>query len=114
MKTNSLQKFISALLLAAFCFTATESWARLPKPIQATAVVLAVDVESKTLVVKFGRAEKPVLLDWDDKTEFVRGELAVTPSALKIGTTVTLTYKNVSFQNPLLKRMSIPEQSIST
>lgn len=114
MKTRSLPKLIGALMLAALCFTATESWARLPKPILATAVVLAVDVESKTLVVKFGRAEKPVLLDWDDKTEFMQGELAITPNALKSGTTVTITYKNVSFHNPRLKRVSTPEDAKST
>lgn len=114
MKTNSLQNFISALLLAALCFTATEGWARLPKPIQVTVVVLAVDVESKTLVVKFGQGEKPALFDWDDKTEFRRGEQPITPSAVKVGVTVTLIYKDVSFHNPRLKRVSIPDDARPT
>lgn len=114
MKTNSLQKFIGALMLTALCFTATDSWARLPKPIQTTAVVVAVDVESQTLVVKFARADKPVLLDWDDKTEFKRGDQATPPRSLKVGTTVFLTYKNLSFHNPRLKRVSISEDGEST
>lgn len=113
MKTHSLQKFIGALMLTALCFASPESWARLPKPTQATAVVVAVDVESKTLVVKFVRDEKPMLLDWDARTEFVHGEHQITPSTLKVGTTVALTYKNVSFHSPRLKRVSVCDSSKS-
>lgn len=114
MKTHSISKLASLILLATSCLAPTDAWARLPKPIQATAVVLAVDVDSRTLVVKFAKGEKPVLLDWDDKTEFVQGGRPVTPSAVNVGATVTVIFKNVSFHNPLLKRVSIPEHAKST
>lgn len=115
MKKSSLQRLIGAFMLTVLGFTATDdSWARLPKPIEATAIVLAVDVESKTLVVKFGLGEKLALFDWDDKTEFRHGEQPVTPSAVKVGVTVALIYKEVSFRNPRLKRVSISEDTRST
>jgi len=114
MKTSSVLKLASVALLAASFLAPTRAWARLPKPIQATGVVLAADLDSKTLVVKFAKGEKPVLLDWDDKTEFVRAELVVTPSDLKVGMTVMLTYKNVSFHNARLKRVILTEHTKST
>ncbi|MCL4787895.1 MAG: hypothetical protein KJ070_14065 [Verrucomicrobia bacterium] len=114
MKTHSISKLASLILLATSCLAPTDAWARLPKPIQATAVVLAVDVDSRTLVVKFAKAEKPVLLDWDAETEFLQDAQQVSVNGLKVGATVTLIYKNVSFRNPLLKRVSIPEHAKST
>ena len=55
MKPCSLPKFIGPLLLAVLCFTATESWARLPKPVEATGVILTVDVDTQSLVFKPGK-----------------------------------------------------------
>jgi hypothetical protein len=52
-----------------------------------------VDIESRTLVVKFSPNRKPVLLDSDDKTAFIQGERHVIPSVVKAGMTVSFTYK---------------------
>jgi hypothetical protein len=114
MKTHSISKLASLILLATSCLAPTDAWARLPKPIQATAVVLAVDVDSRTLVVKFAKGEKPVLLDWDDKTAFLQGGRLVTPSAVNAGATVNVIFKNVSFHNPRLKGVSMAEENKST
>lgn len=67
MKSQILRKYICVLALAALLFTVTDSWARLPKPIQIEAAVVFVDHNTQTVVVKPGEAAK--------KTEAVRSRL---------------------------------------
>lgn len=108
MNASSLPNLIGTLLLTALCFTATESQARLPKPVEATGVVLAVDVDTQTLVFKPSKNKKPLLLDWDKDTQFLQDGQAVNPTALKTGGAVVIHYKSLSFRNPLLKKVSQP------
>ena len=54
MKSHILRKYIGALALTALLFTATDSWARLPKPIQIETAIVFVDFDSQTVVVKPG------------------------------------------------------------
>ena len=88
MNTLTKRRILGTLLLAVFCFTATESWARLPKPVGATGVVLAVDVDTQTLVFKAAKNKKPFVLDWDKDTQFIQDGQAVNSSALKTGSAV--------------------------
>jgi hypothetical protein len=108
MKTYSLARFIGPLLLAMFCFTATKSWARLPKPIEAAGVLLAVDMNTQTLVFKPGNNLKPLVLDWNKDTQFFQAGQVANPSALTTGVAVVIHYKRLSFRNPLLKKVSQP------
>ena len=108
MKTRLISKMATILFLATFFLSPMEVWARLPKPVEATGVVLAVDVDTQTLVFKVAKTKKPFVLDWDKDTQFVRDGQTVNPSALKIGSGVVIHYKSLSFRNPLLKKVSLP------
>ena len=109
MKSRILRKYIGALALAAFCFTATEAWARLPKPIQIQATIVFVDHETQTAVVKPGqptKEPKPFVINWNKDTTFIRNGEAVTAADLRHGISATIHYKRVSFRNPLLKKVA--------
>lgn len=108
MKSRILRKFIGTLALAAFCFTATDAWARLPKPIQIHATLVFVDHETQTVVVKPGqptKKPKPFVLDWNKDTQFIKNGESVTAAELKQGVSAMIHYKRVSFRNPLLKKV---------
>ena len=108
MKSHILHKFTGMLMLAAFCFTATDAWARLPKPIQIEATVVFVDNETQTVVIKPGqptKEPKPFVLDWNEDTQFIKNGETVTAADLKQGVSATIYYKRVSFRNPLLKKV---------
>jgi hypothetical protein len=108
MKTHILRKSIGVLALAAFCFTATDAWARLPKPIQIEATIVFVDQETRTAVVKPAqptKKPKPFVLDWNKDTQFVKNGEAVAAKDLQPGMSAVIFYKHVSFRNPLLKKV---------
>jgi hypothetical protein len=108
MKSPMLRKFIGALALAVFCLTAAESWATLPKPIQIHAVVVFMDHETQTVVVKPSqptKEPKPFVLDWNKDTRFIKDGEMVTATDLKHGASAVIHYKRVSFRNPLLKKV---------
>ena len=108
LKKNLLPRFIGAIALAAFWFTATESWARLPKPIQIRAAIVFVDQETQAVVVKPSqptKKPKPFVLDWNKDTEFIRNGETVTAAALKRNISAVIHYKDLSFRNPLLKKV---------
>lgn len=105
MKTQILRKYIGALALTVLCFTATNSWARLPKPVQIETAIVFVDHDTQTVVVKPGKEQKPFVLDWNKDTQFIKNGVAVTAADLKQGIAVTIHYKRVSFRNPLLKKV---------
>lgn len=108
MKSHILRKFIGTLALAAFCFTATDAWARLPRPIQIHAAVVFVDHETQTVVGKPSqptKEPKPFVLDWNKDTQFIKNGETVTAADLKQGTSAVIHYKRVSFRNPLLKKV---------
>ncbi len=113
MKSHILRKFIGALALVAFCFTAANSWAHLPHPIQIHATVVFVDHETQTLVAKPSqptKEPKPFVLDWNKDTQFIKNGEAVTAADLKQGVSATIHYKRVSFRNPLLKKVIWEDQ----
>lgn len=108
MKTRILRRFIGALALAVFCFTAANSGATLPKPIQIHTTVVFVDHETQTVVVKPSqptKEPKPFVLDWNKDTQFIKNGEAVTATDLKQRMAATIHYKRVSFRNPLLKKV---------
>ncbi len=105
MKKRILNQGVSVLLLLGLFIVSPSAWARLPKPIQAQGTVLAIDLDTQTLVFKQGRGRKPFLLDWNKDTEFSREGQPASATELKQGATVLIYYKDVSFHNPLLKRV---------
>ena len=89
--------------IALLIFAALQVDARLPKPNVTEAVILALDTDTQSLVVKTGKYEKPVVLDWDKETAFLRRDHQIGAASLKRGETVEIHYKRISFKNPLLK-----------
>ena len=104
MKSIKRRAF-GALLLAACCLGAMETWARLPKPIRASGVVLFVDLDTSSLVFKPAKNKKPFVLDWNKDTEFMKVGQPAAATALTNGTPVVIHYQDVSFHNPLLKKV---------
>jgi len=105
MKIILTRATLLALFITQF-FAANNTWARLPKPAQESGIVLAVDMHSQTLVFKRADGKKPVLLIWNKDTQFACDGKAASPSQLKAGTSIVVLYKDVSFSNPLLKKVS--------
>lgn len=103
MKTPHLASF--ALGLCLLCLATPTAWARLPRPMETSGVVLAIDCETQTLVVKEGKGKKPIMLDWNKDTQFIKDGQPIAPAQLTNGESVVVFYKNVSFRNPLLKKV---------
>ena len=104
---------LGALIVYSFSFTAIEAHPRLPKPSVTLAIILAVDVDTQSLVIKTGKYEKPFVLDWNEETTFLRRDHQVDAASLKRGDTVEVHYKHISFRNPLLKKVIVlPPASI--
>lgn len=103
MKTPRLARF--ALSLCLLWLTLPTAWAHLPHPIETKGAAVAIDHDTQTLVFKEGRGKKPVVLDWNKDTQFIKDGQQAALSALTNGTSVVISYKNVSFRNPLLKKI---------
>lgn len=94
------------IVCAALCtvpLMVTNGWARLPKPIETSGVVLAIDHQTHTLVLKTATDSKPLLLDWNTDTRFMKDGRSTNADALQARTSVRVSYKHISFRNPLLK-----------
>lgn len=101
------QSQLAAFLCSVLCFTGGEAQARLPKPTQASGVILVVDLVTQSLVFKAGKDEKPFVLDWNTDTQFLKGHRQIDATKLKAGNNVVIHYKLVSFRNPLLKKVIV-------
>jgi hypothetical protein len=66
------QSQLAALLCSLLCFTSGGAQARLPKPTQASGVILAVDLHTQCLVFKAGKDERRFVLDWNKDTQFFK------------------------------------------
>jgi hypothetical protein len=102
-------------LLGACLLIPQRSQARLPRPLQASGTILAVDVDSKTLLFKQGNGKKPFLLNWNKETEFRNGEKTITPEQIISPAAATIFYKDLTFRHPLLKKVlvSASRESVS-
>lgn len=109
MKRSGSRGILLLLLIVGTCFSTATVWARLPKPVRSTGAVLAIDVETQTIVVKQADGKKPLLLDWNKATEFTTNGHPASVSSLKQGTLVVVVYRHVSFHNPLLKKVEWEE-----
>ena len=107
MKTLIRRFALGAFVFGALCFTTFEAHASLPKPTVTEAIILAVDMDTQSLVVKTGKYEKPFVLDWNEETAFLRRARQVGAASLKRGETVEIHYKHISFRNPLLKKVIV-------
>lgn len=98
-------RFISATALAVACFSALPCWARLPQPIQTDGTVVFVDPATQTVVFKTAGSKKPFVLDWNKDTQFMHNGVSTSATALKSGVPASISYKRLSFRNPLLKNV---------
>ncbi len=106
MNRTTIHRCITVLVMTALCLLALPARAHLPHPIQASGTVLAVDHDTQTLVFKTARNKKPFVLDWNKETQFVQNGVVTNAMPLKAGVTALISYKDVSFRNPLLKIVS--------
>lgn len=105
MQTLTKRLLLGMLAFGLLCFAAGEAQATLPKPIQIKATLVFVDQETHTVVAKAGKDKKPFVLDWNKDTEFIRNGETATAAALKRDISVVIHYKDLSFGNPLLKKV---------
>jgi hypothetical protein len=94
-------------LLGACLLIPQHSQARLPRALQASGTILAVDVDSKTLLFKHENGKKPFLLNWNKETEFRNGEKTITPEQIISPAAATIFYKDLTFRHPLLKKVLV-------
>lgn len=105
MKTSLVWKVFSLALLGAIWLSPVGAWAHLPHPAQSSGVVLAMDHDAKSLVLKFAKDKKPVVLDWNKNTEFIQNGQVVSSATLTNGARVRIVYRNISFRNPFLLKV---------
>jgi hypothetical protein len=105
MKTPAMRRILAVLLLSVLAIAPLSAWARLPRPIQANGIVLAMDADTRTLVFKQSKGKKPRALDWDKSTEFNKDGQPASATELKEGASVVIHYRTVSFHNPLLTKV---------
>jgi len=96
---------LCVLLVAAIVLIPDQAQARLPRPIKASGTVLAVNLDSKTLVFKPEAGRKPLLLDWNKQTGFRREDRLLSPDQVAPETPATIYYKDLTFRHPLLKKL---------
>jgi len=100
MQIHRIRNAGVALLLMVLCLFLAQRWARLSKPIEACGAV------PQPLVFLAGQDKNPFLLDWHKDTEVIKNG---HPAALSNGVVVVIHYKNVSFQNSLLKKVTLAD-----
>lgn len=105
MYKRILARVLGVIAAAVMLVSATDADARLPKPIQVTGVVLAIDYDTRTLVLKIAKNQKPFVLDWDDSTQFIKDGQSANASVLRQNTMAAVHYKRLSFRNPRLKKI---------
>jgi hypothetical protein len=107
MRTLIRRLALGAFVFGALSFMSFEAHARLPKPSVTHAIILAVDTDTQSLVVKTGKHEKPFVLDWNEETALLRHDHQVSHASLKRGETIEIHYKHMSFRNPLPKKVIV-------
>jgi hypothetical protein len=105
MEISASRGLILLLLVLASCLSINVAWARLPRPVHSEGLVLAIDLETRTLLLKPAKGKKPFLLDWNKQTEFSANGQSSSAAALKQGDSVVIFYKDLTFHHPLLTRV---------
>jgi hypothetical protein len=95
-----------SIVLGASCLGRLPAEAHLPHQIGSKGVVLATDKDTRCLVFKSGKTKKPFVLDWNNETLFVNDGKFAKPTDLKDGEAVEIHYQDVSFRNPMLKKVN--------
>lgn len=99
--------YFGITLYAALFLTSGVAEARLPKPSQDTGVIFALDLDTHSLVFKASKREKPFVLDWNNETQFFKGERGTDATKLKVGDAARIEYTHISFRNPMLKKVFV-------
>jgi hypothetical protein len=105
--TSRAPAALIACLIALCILVPQQSHARLPRATVANGTILAIDVESKTLVFKPQQGKKPFLLEWNNETEFSNGGKPTTPKQVTSPAPATIQYKDLTFRHPLLKKVAV-------
>lgn len=106
MNRTTIHRCANVLAATVLCLVALPLRAHLPHPIQATGTVLAVDHATQTLVFKTAKNKKSFVLDWNKDTQIIENGVVTNATALKAGVSAVISYKDVSFRNPLLKKVA--------
>src|SRR6185369_1476403 len=80
------------LLVLGSCLSINVAWARLPRPVHSEGLVMAIDLETRTLLFKPAKGKKPFLLDWNKQTEFSADGQPSSVASLKQGTRIVIFY----------------------
>ena len=104
MHTITRRHTFIALAVLFLTIMTSPAWARLPRPIQATGTAVFVDHDTQSLVFKAGKDKKPLVLDWNKDTDFLKDGQAATAAQLKSGIAVSIHYRKPTFGRPLLTK----------
>ena len=63
------------------------------------------DHDTQSLVFKAGKDKKPLVLDWNKDTGFLKIGQAATAAQLKSGISVSIHYRKPTFGRPLLTKV---------
>jgi hypothetical protein len=55
----------------------------LPKPNVTKAIILTVDMDTQSLVIKTAEQERPLVLHWNEETQFLKGRRQIVAASLK-------------------------------
>lgn len=94
-----------ALAVLFLALMASPAWARPPRPMKAMGTAVFVDHDTRSLVFKAGKDKKPLALDWNKDTAFLKGGHAVIAARLKSGIAVSIHYRKPTFGRPLLTKV---------
>jgi len=108
------RRLVIGLQVALFALMASSAWARLAKPHLASGTILAVDPDTQTLIFKEAKDKKPLLLNWNNKTEFDQDGRRASADVLQPGSSVKIEFRDVSFHSPLLIKVSWETDGAST
>ena len=73
MHTITRRHTFIVLVVLFLTMLTSPAWARLPRPIQAMGTAVFVDHDTQSLVFKAGKDKKPLVLDWNKDTDFLKG-----------------------------------------
>ena len=105
MRTLTRRHTFIALAFLFLSMTAGPAWARLPRPLQAMGTAVFVDHDTQSLVFKAGKDKKPLVLEWNKDTDFLKDGQAAAAAQLKSGMAVSIHYRKPTFRRPLLTKV---------
>ena len=97
IKSATVSKVIAAVVLALFCDTATNAWARAPRARERQCVIQTVEAHSRAMTLRCGKDTQPLELVWKEDTWFLKNWQFTDSAQLKPGQAVTVYYRSPFF-----------------